>query len=263
MAHKRDDFTAATKELLARRVCYRCSNPDCRKPTIGPGLENEKTVNIGVAAHIKAAALGGKRYDIFMSPEARRHVDNGIWLCQSCSKLIDSDARRFTVELLYQWKETAENMAFAELSCQQVVQQAASDIERLKFYLQCMDRPAFQDALRREVRWHDPNLEKFRKAIEDTIIAINTGILRDRDGELLMQCEGKSTMVNDEWRHSLGMIARILTDIRNTIEMRWIDDMKTVADPAFIDQLEVDRQRVIDIMNSLCAEAGLTGLERW
>lgn len=263
MAHKRDDFSAATKELLAKRVCYRCSNPDCRKPTIGPGLEGEKTVNIGVAAHIKAAALGGKRYDLFMSAEARRHADNGIWLCQSCSKLIDSDAKRFTVELLHQWKETAENMAFAELSCQQVMQQAAADIERLKFYLQCMDRPAFQDALRREVRWHDPNLEKFRKAISNTITALNTGVLKDREGNVLMRSEGKSMMVNDEWREKLGYITRILTDIRNTIEMRWAEDMKTVADPAFTDKLEADRQHVIEIMNSLCAEAGLNGLERW
>jgi hypothetical protein len=36
-AHRmRDDFTQSTKELLARRVNLRCSNPGCRKPTSGP-----------------------------------------------------------------------------------------------------------------------------------------------------------------------------------------------------------------------------------
>ncbi|WP_148654600.1 hypothetical protein [Paraburkholderia caribensis] len=33
---------------------------------------------------------------------------NGIWLCQICSKLIDSDLMRFTSQLLHQWKRDAE-----------------------------------------------------------------------------------------------------------------------------------------------------------
>lgn len=263
MAKKRDDFTAATKELLAKRVCYRCSNPDCGKSTIGPSSEDGKTVNIGVAAHIKAAAFGGPRYDIRMTPEERSAADNGIWLCQSCSKLIDSDKKKYTVGLLHHWKSSAEEQAEMELRGQKLIHRAHDDIQQLQFYLQCMDRPAFQDALHQEVRWHDPNLEKFRKAINDTIIALNTGVLRDRDGELLKQSEGKSSIINDDWRGKLGHITRILTDIRNTIEMRWLHDMQTVADPAFIDKLERDRQEVIDIMNALCADAGLNGLDHW
>ena len=35
---------------------------------------------------------------------ARNH---GIWLCQSCSKLIDSDENHYTVALLHQWKKQA------------------------------------------------------------------------------------------------------------------------------------------------------------
>ena len=61
----RDNFSPATKETLAKRVGWRCSNPDCRKLTIGPHEEDTKSVNIGVAAHITAAAsgVGAKRYD--------------------------------------------------------------------------------------------------------------------------------------------------------------------------------------------------------
>jgi hypothetical protein len=263
MANKRDDFTQATKELLAKRVGYRCCNPDCGKRTIGPSSEEDKTVSIGVAAHIRAAALGGKRYDIRMSREERSSANNGIWLCQSCAKLIDSDAKKYTVQLLYQWKQWAEEQAEMELRCREVTHQASEDLEKLKFYLLCMDRPAFQDALRHEVRMHDPQLIKFHKAIGDTIIAINTGILRDREGDILQRGEGKVLMKNMQWRDKMGMITRILTDIRNTIEMRWIEDMKTVADPAFVDKLERDRQTVIDIMNSLCEDAGINGLEQW
>ena len=56
----RDDFSAKTKEILAKRVTYKCSNPECKKPTIGPNSDPNKTVLIGVAAHITAASVGGQ-----------------------------------------------------------------------------------------------------------------------------------------------------------------------------------------------------------
>ena len=55
----RDDFDKETKETLARRVGYLCSNPSCRKPTSGPQTDPAKAINLGVAAHITAASLGG------------------------------------------------------------------------------------------------------------------------------------------------------------------------------------------------------------
>src|SRR5437899_8109263 len=55
----RDEFSVGTKELLAKRVGYRCSNPECRQPTSGPQEDPAKVVNIGVAAHITAASPDG------------------------------------------------------------------------------------------------------------------------------------------------------------------------------------------------------------
>ncbi len=103
----RDDFSAKTIRTLAARVGYHCSNPSCVGSTSGPSLEEERSVNIGVGAHIAAAAAGGKRYDRNMSPAERSSGANGIWLCQSCSKLIDSDETRYSVALLHQWKADA------------------------------------------------------------------------------------------------------------------------------------------------------------
>ena len=111
----RDDFDAKTKEILARRVGYRCSNPDCRKLTSGPQEDPAKALNIGVAAHITAASEGGPRYDPSLSPEERRSMDNGIWLCQNCAKLIDSDVQRHTAELLREWKRQTEQRARDEI----------------------------------------------------------------------------------------------------------------------------------------------------
>jgi hypothetical protein len=69
---QRDEFFEATKRAIAARVAHRCSNPNCRAPTAGPQVEAGKTLNVGVAAHISAAAPGGPRYDPALPPEQRR-----------------------------------------------------------------------------------------------------------------------------------------------------------------------------------------------
>src|SRR3546814_311154 len=72
-------------------------------------------LNVGVAAHIKAASPGGARYDENQTSEERSHADNGIWLCEVHAHLIDHDANEFTVELLQKWKREAEERAFQQL----------------------------------------------------------------------------------------------------------------------------------------------------
>ena len=87
----RDNFSKETKEQLAKRVAGFCSNPQCRSSTSGPHTDPAGSVNIGVAAHIIAAAPGGPRGDAGFSSSDRSDISNGIWLCQSCAKLIDND----------------------------------------------------------------------------------------------------------------------------------------------------------------------------
>lgn len=112
MPTKRDDFKKDTWMRAASRVGFLCSKPDCRCHTLGPSAESNQAVsNIGVAAHICAAAPGGKRYDPTMTPEERKGIDNCIWLCQTHAHLIDTDAETYTVEVLKQWKKTAEEYA--------------------------------------------------------------------------------------------------------------------------------------------------------
>lgn len=117
----RDDFTEATKKILAERVSYRCSNPFCRRTTIGPQTGDKKTVNIGEAAHICAASQGGKRYNSEMTAEERKAPENGIWMCRTHAALIDRDEKYFTVEMLKKWKDDAESEAGKELIGQEIV----------------------------------------------------------------------------------------------------------------------------------------------
>lgn len=111
----RDDFPKQTITEIAKGVGYRCSNPECARPTVGANAAQDGIITIGVAAHICAASLGGPRYNASQTQDARRGRDNGIWLCQNCGKLVDADARKFTVELLTGWKRDAQYRAFCEL----------------------------------------------------------------------------------------------------------------------------------------------------
>lgn len=92
----------------------KCSCPDCRVLTSGPDSDVGVT-NIGVAAHISAASLGGARYDETLTPEKRSDISNGIWLCQTHAKLIDDDELLYSAAVLREWKETAEHMAALEV----------------------------------------------------------------------------------------------------------------------------------------------------
>jgi len=135
----RDEFDEKAKDILARRVGFRCSNPTCRKLTSGPQSNPLKAINIGVAAHITAASPGGPRYDSCLSQEQRSSVENGIWLCQACAKLIDNDAQRYPVSILLQWKEQSENTALRELECIELSQR--SNVDPLDTFLSLLDEP--------------------------------------------------------------------------------------------------------------------------
>ena len=263
MPSNRDDFSLKTKELLAKRVGYRCSNPTCRKLTCGANDDPSNFTNIGVAAHICAAAEGGPRYDQTMSSDERKSYENGIWLCQSCSKLIDSNASRYPVDKLRRWKSNAEEAAALELEEASPAQSVTQDVELIKFYVQCLDRPAFRDQISQE-----GHMEDFDKAIESTIIAFNTGILRTRDGDILKQAEGKAAVQNPDWRGKLFTIVDILTAIRRRLKIAEREQAYFQRDDScngfyyFRDHgleewFDRSREEVLKIMSSICKEAGL------
>lgn len=51
------------------------------------------------------------RYQADLSSEQRADSTNGIWLCQTCAKLIDNDTIRFSRAVLESWKRAAERAA--------------------------------------------------------------------------------------------------------------------------------------------------------
>ncbi|NVJ61640.1 MAG: hypothetical protein HWE27_14690 [Gammaproteobacteria bacterium] len=103
-SHPRHDFLKSTITTLRENVAGLCSNPDCRVLTVASVSDKDKTLNLGVAAHICAAAPGGPRYNPDQTKDERRAYENGIWLCSTCSRLIDDDSASYPVALLNSWK---------------------------------------------------------------------------------------------------------------------------------------------------------------
>lgn len=214
----RDDFSQRTKDLLANRVGWKCSNPNCRKATRGAGIGKENIINIGVASHITAASKGGPRYDENITSQERA---------------------------------TAEEQH--------------EDKELIKFFVQCFDRPAFQDRIYQEGR-----MEDFDKAIEDTIIALNTGVLRTRDGSILKKADGKSSVVNIEWREKLNTICDMLVALRKRLKIAKDtgayslygedDVMYCFYDRDLAIWFDSTREEILKILSSICEEIGIHGL---
>lgn len=111
----RDEFSSRVLKSLSARVAHRCSNPGCEVPTTAPGTGSDGITNIGIGAHIHAAAAGGPRYLAEMTKGDRTSINNAIWLCAGCATKVDRDVERYPAELLREWKAKAEARATREL----------------------------------------------------------------------------------------------------------------------------------------------------
>ncbi len=110
--NNRDEFTPKTKRQIAKRAGWHCSDPSCRRLTIGANSDGTDEINLGVAAHICAAASGGPRHDLNQTPTQRKSAENGIWMCQLHGTAVDAKDSKYTVELLREWKAQAQKDAW-------------------------------------------------------------------------------------------------------------------------------------------------------
>jgi hypothetical protein len=156
MAKKnRDEFTEKNKLQIAKRAGWLCSDPSCRRATIGSNSDGDDVMNLGTAAHICAAAPEGPRYDPRMTPEQRRSPDNGMWLCRLHGTAVDAKDSKFTVELLHRWKTQAQQDSWQRVLYNNLPQgpvaQAPSEAElSARLYAACA---ADLEVFRRSGKW--------------------------------------------------------------------------------------------------------------
>lgn len=152
----RDDFTQKTKELVAKRVAYRCCFKGCGIATIGPKYGDAlRTSNVGVGCHICAASPNGPRYDPTMTTEERISPKNCIWMCENHSKIIDADEKAYPRELLHQWKDEAEKEAVERLKDYQYKQEELSDKNTLESIFNALIRDGQYDTLILLIKNHE------------------------------------------------------------------------------------------------------------
>ena len=106
-------ITPSTMKRLFTRCRNRCAFPDCEAPII----ENSDVIT-GDICHIKAASSGGPRYDASQTDEERHGAANLILLCTRHHRIIDFDAKKYSVAFLTEMKRKHEHGGIVEITPQ-------------------------------------------------------------------------------------------------------------------------------------------------
>ena len=146
-------------------------------------------------------------------------ISNAIPLCPNCHDEVHKDyvpgriTRVYTTnELKKHRKRTIDRVRKAG-KWSPGSNEWKEDKARVQFFAQCLDRDAFRAYFHEERSYVD-----FDDAMEDTVIALNTGYWRLRDGALIERGEGKSHVIHTEWRAKLDRIVDILLGIRRRFQ---------------------------------------------
>lgn len=103
--------TLSTIKRLFAKSGNHCAFPNCPLPIV-----EEQGTTTGTVCHIKARSKGGPRYDPKQTSEERRSFGNLILMCARHGKLIDSDPKTYTIEVLQSMKAEQERKGFFDLS---------------------------------------------------------------------------------------------------------------------------------------------------
>lgn len=203
-------------------------------------------------------------------------LDNGLPVCFDCHADVESynhkhpRGRKYRPEELKRLRdEWFTLVADGKIGGHGPAIPTDVDLELIRFYSQCLDRPAFQDEIRQEF-----SMEDFDQAIEGTITGINTGCLRARDGQVLATSKGKSHLANESWRQTMDTIVDLLGAIRSRYALgvrtggihlgpaqpdghRFYD----FRDHELADWFDHTRAEAIRLFGAICHEAGIAQLQ--
>lgn len=146
------------------------------------------------------------------------------------------------------------------------------DKKLIAFFAQCLDRPAFRTYFHNELSFVD-----FDDAMQDTLIALNTGYWKTRDGTVIERSLGKACVVHQQWREQLDKIATIIEDIRKRFAeevglnrmllhlngRHGLEDIHAGmrVDNNLSDYMDAKRQEAIDTINSILRDLRMQPLD--
>lgn len=205
-------------------------------------------------------------------------IQNGIPLCPGCHDEVHikysegRTSRVYTPAELRMHRKRTIDLTAKEGRWRPGSAEWRKDKKLISFYAQCLDRPAFRTTFHHELSFRD-----FDDAMQDTLLALNTGYWKTRDGTVLSRAHGKACVVNPRWRESLDRIAAIIEDIRRRFaESVGLDRMllHLQARPGFdMDSsalrhdrelgawMDTKRQEAIDLMNNILTDSRMRHLK--
>jgi hypothetical protein len=168
--------------------------------------------------------------------------------------------------LLQEWKRLSEEAARLEIEelDKGFPARRAADIEALKVYSAAFDRSAFKVAFHSEM-----SMTAFGRAIRDTVIALSTGTLRDREGNVVATTKGRAALDNRSWRERIGLVIDLLNAIARrfevAVEAKVISvhggggEIETycIRDPTLVSWMDQTRAEALALLSEVLADAGL------
>jgi hypothetical protein len=115
-----------------------------------------------------------------------------------------------------------------------------SDKDLFQVWRVAFDRPAFKG----KFSLHSDPLP-FKKAIDDTIDAVNTGYVSSRSGKMVEQGKGKGYIRNNKWRTEMDWIEMRLKRINE------LTPSSTPVDPVIAAEIDRERDEIIIRLNGI------------
>jgi len=141
---------------------------------------------------------------------------------------------------------------------------AQSDEQALEILRRFLDRAAMRQPFRIE-----GNMSDFYKELMNIVRAVNTGILKTRDGDTLPPMKSRHDFTNEHWRTELDIIAKRFDELKTRFEMAVrTGDLViekdamfyTFKDDEFPQKIDELRNVIVLRLNKVLIEAGLKEL---
>jgi hypothetical protein len=257
------------------------------------GFNQKKAEELLVATGRRCCICGSlhnvQLHHIFPTEEGGTDdIDNAIPLCPNCHDEVHGryasgrTTRSYTANELKLHRQRTIDLANKQKTWSHGNLLWEEDKNLILFYAQCLDRPAFRRHFNEEM-----SFSAFDKAMEDTLIALNTGYWRMRDGVLIERAKGKVNLIHPPWREKVERITEIIEEIRvrfqeavgfnrmlydlrrgypNDFDFDRRMDKRFRRDRDLGDWMDTQRQEAIETMNLMLTEIGhqhLRGINEW
>lgn len=232
-----------------------CAFPGCRLHLAESSPPGNKTIILGELAHIVAEEENGPRGHSPLSAEQRNEAFNLILLCPTHHTLIDQDAEKFPVEVLYEYKADHERWVRESLAPPDARNEASAQV-----YAAVVDLAA-ESMLS---RWEDftSNLlapvPRFRKRDVEVVRAFRRKVLTALFGgahpELEKALVRLSLLLETALTHFLTS-AKWDRDENAFFEFRYTCDLLGRWDPPEWEKRHKHDEQVIDRFRELIVEA--------